>query len=332
MEVESFIRERQSQWIRLARLLDEAEAAPDRELGAARLLSLLRLYRQACSDLNEARSYTANPELLGRLNDLTARGYRFVYRRPRGGRALSAVRRGLDTDVPRAFRRRRGEVLAAAGAFTLGTLVGLLAVLADRHNAERLIPPAFFTEKPSDRVERIEKDEERIQNVEEALHFGVSLYRHNIEVSFLAFALGAMTIVGGLWLLFCNGVTLGALAAMYALDGVTGFFFAWVGPHGGLEIPAIVFGGAAGLVAGRALLLPGDRSRGAALREAFPDAWRMMAATALILVVAGLVEGSFSQFSSKSFPTGLKIGVAALLFVSLVAYLFFRQVPAEEPR
>ena len=166
-------------------------------------------------------------------------------------------------------------------------------------------------------------------SVEQALHFGVSLYTHNIQVSFLAFALGALTVAGGVWLLFYNGAILGAVAALYVLDGVTGFFLAWVGPHGALEIPAIVFGGAAGLVTGRALLFPGDRSRGSALREAFPDAWRMMAATALILVVAGLVEGSFSQFSSKSFPTGFKIAVAGALFAALMAYLFLRRVEPE---
>jgi uncharacterized membrane protein SpoIIM required for sporulation len=332
MEVETFIRDRQPHWIRLGRLLDDAEAAPDRELGPARLMELLRLYRQACSDLNEARSYTANPELLGRLNDLSARGYRFVYRRPAGGQSRAALRRALDVEVPRAFRRRRREVLSAAGALGLGALVGLLAVFADRHNGEKLIPGAFFAESPKDRVEKIETGEERIKTVEDALHFGASLYTHNIQVSFLAFALGALTVAGGLWLLFYNGVILGAVAAMYALDGVTGFFFAWVGPHGGLEIPAIVFGGAAGLVTGRALLLPGDRSRGAALRDAFPDAWRMMAATALILVIAGLVEGSFSQFSSKTFPMALKVGVAAVLFVSLMGYLFVRRLPEESER
>jgi uncharacterized membrane protein SpoIIM required for sporulation len=327
MDVESFIRERQQQWIRLGRLLDEAEAAADRELGTARLMELLRLYRQACSDLSEARSYTANPELLGRLNDLSARGYRFVYRRPAGGQSGAALRRALEVEIPRAFRRRRAEVLSAAAALVLGAVVGLLAVVADRHNGERLIPPAFFSESPKERVEKIEKGDERIQTVEEALHFGVSLYTHNIQVSFLAFALGALTVAGGLWLLFYNGVTLGAVAGMYVLDGVTGFFFAWVGPHGGLEIPAIVFGAAAGLVTGRAMLAPGDRTRGAALREAFPDAWRMMAATALILVVAGLVEGSFSQFSSKTFPTTLKVSVAAVLFASLMGYLFVRRLP-----
>ncbi|HET8646110.1 MAG TPA: stage II sporulation protein M, partial [Vicinamibacteria bacterium] len=180
-----------------------------------------------------------------------------------------------------------------------------------------------------ERVEKIEKGEERIDTLEKALSFGASLYTHNIQVSFAAFALGALTIAGGLLLLFYNGVILGAVAGMYFLDGVTTFFFAWVGPHGSLEIPAIVFGGAAGLRAGRALLAPGVRTQGAALREAFPSVWRMMLATALVLVLAGLIEGSFSQFSARTFPYALKIGVAAVLLLALLSWLFLRRLPEE---
>jgi uncharacterized membrane protein SpoIIM required for sporulation len=327
MELERFVRDRRGNWTRLERLLDEAETLPDRALGTARLQELLALYRQCCSDLNEARSYTANADLLTRLNDLSGRGYRFVYRRAKGRGWRGTLRRFLESEVPVVFRKRRGEVSQAALALTLGAALGFLAVFVQPSNGERLIPPQFFTESPRQRVDKIEKGEERINSVEAALHFGVSLYTHNIQVSFLAFSLGATTIVGGLLLLFWNGVILGAVAAMYVLDGVTGFFFAWVGPHGALEIPAIVFGGAAGLLAGKALLLPGERSSASSLRGALPDVWRMMLATALTLVVAGLIEGSFSQFSSKTFPTVFKIAVAGALFASLMGYLFVRRPP-----
>ena len=329
MELERFVHERRASWTRLERLLDEAESLPDQRLGTARLQELLGLYRQACSDLNEARSYTANAELLSRLNDLSGRGYRFVYRRPKARGFAVAAWRFLLSDAPAVFRRRRGLVLQGTLAMLLGALLGFVAVIADAGNGERLIPPQFFTESPKQRVEKIEAGEERIDSVEEALHFGVSLYTHNIQVSFLAFSLGATTIVGGWLLLFWNGVTLGAVAAMYVLDGVSGFFLAWVGPHGALEIPAIVFGGAAGLLAGRALLLPGELSTASSLRAALPDVWRMMLTTALTLVVAGLIEGSFSQFSSKTFPTALKIGVAGLLFIALLSYLFLRRPAAD---
>jgi uncharacterized membrane protein SpoIIM required for sporulation len=327
VDLERFIRLRRQRWARLESLLDRAEQTT--ALGTDALQELLSLYRQACSDLNEARSYTANAELLGRLNDLTGRGYRYVYRGAASTRIKGMVRRFLAHDVPLTFRREKGFVLAAAAALLAGVAFGLSAVAVDRNHGHLLIPGEFFTESPKERVAKIEKGEERIDTLEKALSFGASLYTHNIQVSFAAFALGALTIGGGLLLLFYNGVILGAVAGMYFLDGVTTFFLAWVGPHGALEIPAIVFGGAAGLRAGRALIAPGERSQAAALREAFPSVWRMMLATALVLVLAGLIEGSFSQFSSRTFPYPLKIAVAALLLVTLLSWLFVRRLPQD---
>jgi uncharacterized membrane protein SpoIIM required for sporulation len=203
------------------------------------------------------------------------------------------------------------------------------AVLVDRANGPRLIPGDFFTESPRERVARIEHDDERIDSTEKAMLFGASLYTHNIQVSFLAFSLGALTYIGALWLLFYNGVILGAIATMYVLDGVTTFFVAWVGPHGALELPSIIFGAAAGLLAGRALLMPGDLTRAASLRRVLPSVWRMMIGTALTLVLAGIIEGGFSQFSAKTIPYPVKISVAVLLFSALMTYLFVRRVGEE---
>ena len=322
MDLERFLKSRRANWARLESLLEQSERGSEKTLGTEGLQELLGLYRQACSDLQEARAVTANPALLARLNDLTGRGYRFVYRRAPGRAVRGALARFFRREVPLTFQRERGSILAAAAALGLGAVIGLAAVMTDRRHGEHLIPEAFFTESPRERVARIEKEEERIDTLEEALTFGTSLYTHNIQVSFGAFALGALGLLGGVAILFYNGVILGSVAGLYALDGVSTFFVAWVGPHGALEIPAIVFGGAAGLRAGRALLLPGDRTVGASLREAFPTVWRMMVATALILVAAGLIEGSFSQFSGRTIPYPVKIAVAALLFVGLHVYLF----------
>jgi uncharacterized membrane protein SpoIIM required for sporulation len=329
LDVERFVRERRPRWQRFDALLREVERLPDHEMGRARLLELVRLYRQTASDLNEARSGTANPQLLGRLNDLTGRGYRVVYRRSLGRRFAGEVRLFFSRGAPAAFRRERSAVIAAAVAFVLGALIGFAAVLAEPANAERLIPAGFYTESPRARVERIEASQERIQTLHEASESSSYLCSHNTQVSFLAFSLGALTLVGGAWLLFYNGVLLGAVAAAYLADGVGVFFVAWVGPHGALELPAIVFAGAAGLRLGRALLLPGDLSTGASLRLALPAVTRILLATALVLVAAGLVEGSFSQMSAKTIPYGMKIAIACGLFATLCGWLFLRR-PAED--
>lgn len=327
MNIERFLAERRPIWTELDALLARAE---DVDLSREEMHELVELYRRTCSDLNRARSYTANPEVLGPLNQLTGRAYRFIYRAAQRTPIWATFVHLVTREIPSAFRRERVAVLAATCAFLAGVLFGALAVLVDPGNAERLIPPDFFSESPRERVEKIEQEDERIDNMEKALLFGASLYTHNIKVSFLAFSLGALTILLGILILFYNGVILGAVGTMYVLDDVTVFFFAWVGPHGALELPSIVFAGAAGLVVGRALLLPGDLSRGASLRRVLPNVWRMIIGAALTLVLAGLIEGSFSQFSAKTIPYSLKIAVAGLLFVGLMAYLFMRRTHDHE--
>lgn len=322
MNIERFLADRRPVWEDLAALVQRAE---DIELSRKENQELVALYRRTCSDLNRARSYTANPEILGYLNQLTGRAYRYIYRAGHETPVWDTFLQLLTREIPAAFRQQRLYVAFAASAFLLGTLFGAGAVLIDPANGQRLVPPMFFTESPRDRVAKIEAGKERVDNLEKAVVFGASLYTHNIKVSFLAFSLGALTIVLGLLILFYNGVTLGAIMMMYILDKVPLFFFAWVGPHGALEIPAIVFGGAAGLVAGRALLMPGQLSRAASLRQVLPSVWRMIIGAAFVLVLAGLIEGSFSQFSAKTFPYAVKIGVAVVLFCGLMFYLFVRR-------
>ncbi|MGZ6126358.1 MAG: stage II sporulation protein M [Myxococcales bacterium] len=321
--LERFIEERRPRWKRLETLLDEAQGAPEARLGRERLQELVLLYRSACTDLNRARTLTANPELLSGLNQLIGRAYRFVYRRRRG-RRIDAKRFFL-REIPATFRRRAGWLSLAAAAMLAGAAVGFGAVVANPASAGALIPRQFLTVRPAARVEQIEKGEERIDTLRQATAFGAYLYTHNIQVSFLTFALGALTFAGGIVLLFYNGLILGAVAAQYLLDGAGTFFIAWVGPHGALELPAIVFAGAAGLLAGNALLMPGEAGRPASLRDAFPAVFRILCACAALLVCAGLIEGSFSQMSARSVPYAAKIAVAAALFAAMSAWLFGRR-------
>ena len=323
MELDAFIRERRPRWDRFEHLLEDVEKNPEQSLDPKKLQELVSLYRRACSDLNHARSITAQPMLLDRLNQLTGRGYRFVYRDARRITLREAVVNLFLREVPATFRKERAVVGSAAAAMILGALVGFAAVTSNPNLMQDLVPGMFQTESAKERVEQLEKNDERINTVQAAAAFGAYLMSHNIQVSFLCFSLGALTILGGYSILFYNGVILGAIAAQYVQDGVATFFIAWVGPHGALELPAIIFSGAAGIKAGRALLLPGNLSAAASLRQAFPDLRRMLLGTAAILVLAGLIEGSFSQFTRKTFPYPVKIGVAVALFALLLTYLFY---------
>src|SRR5688500_7895182 len=194
MELERFLADRATEWKRLERLLDEVERAPDHEIGLARIQEIVHLYRAACSDLNKVRSYTANAAVLERLNELTGRGYRFVYRRQPRGLTREAMARFVRDDVPVAFRRPTAAVMTAAAALTLGAVVVFGAVIAHHQRGRPLVPPMFFDADPRERVEKLERDKERIESLEDATRFAAHLYTHNIQVALLAFSLGALTL------------------------------------------------------------------------------------------------------------------------------------------
>lgn len=320
-DVERFLREREPRWRRLESILDRVEIVPASAMGPDELQDLVVLYRQASSDLNRARSLTANPDVLARLNRLTGRAYRVVH--GAGGRRVDAAgtaMRFFASEAPRTLRQKARHVLAAAASVLCGALLGLLAVLADPRDASILVPRQVFDPDVSQRVERIESGPERIQTAGDALAFGASLYAHNIRVGFLAFALGALTVVLAHVLLFSNGVMLGAVAGQYLVADAQVFFVAWVGPHGALEIPAIVVSAAAGTTLGAALLAPGTLSRRAAILAAAPAACRLLGTAAALFVIAGLIEGSLSQMSAKTIPFAIKIAFAALAFLGLLAW------------
>jgi uncharacterized membrane protein SpoIIM required for sporulation len=321
-EIERFIAARSARWGQLDQVLRAMQEKTLKHHGRDELGDLMRLYRLASSDLNQARSFTSNPELLERLNQLVGRAYRVIYQAAPTPLRRHSILQFFLQDAPQACRRQARWVALAAGAFSLGTLLGLVLVLLRPANGEMLIPRQFFTESPADRVAHIEEDHERIDSVSTAAAFGSSLYTHNIQVSFLAFALGAATLIGGLALMFYNGLILGALAGLYLIDGVGTFFIAWVGPHGSLELPSIILAGAAGMCLGRAILVPGEIGRSQAMRLIMPDVVRMLFTACAVLVAAGLIEGSISQFSTKTISYGWKITLAAVLLSALLGWLF----------
>ena len=69
---------------------------------------------------------------------------------------------------------------------------------------------------------------------------------------------------------------------------------------------------------GQAVLLPGNLSRGAAINLAFTDVWRIVIMSCMLLFCAGLIEGSFSQFSSQTVAIRRsKFSVAIVLFSAM---------------
>jgi uncharacterized membrane protein SpoIIM required for sporulation len=144
---------------------------------------------------------------------------------------------------------------------------------------------------------------------------------NNISVAFTMFATGIAFGAGTLLALVYNGIHLGSISAVVGQTRMAREFWAFVAPHGALEIPCVIIAGAAGLILGGALLFPGDLRRRDALAVRGRVAVRLVLGCVPILIVAGIIEGFFSPLPPGAMPLHVKLLAGAALFTLFMLYV-----------
>jgi uncharacterized membrane protein SpoIIM required for sporulation len=140
---------------------------------------------------------------------------------------------------------------------------------------------------------------------------------NNVKVAAIAFA-GGMT--GGLltgWIILENGLMVGAYSAPFARAGFGADFWATIAPHGVIELSAIQIAGGAGLVMAGGYLRPGRARRREALVVAARRAGTLMIGVALMLCVAGTIEGFVSP---QRLPIPVRAALGAFTALAMIAY------------
>jgi uncharacterized membrane protein SpoIIM required for sporulation len=113
-------------------------------------------------------------------------------------------------------------------------------------------------------------------------------------------------------------VFLGAVAGLFSSYGVSLHLWTFVLPHGIIELTAICIAGGAGLWMGSGFLVPGRLTRREALVVRGREAVSLIGGTAVMLLVAGTIEGFISP---SQLPREAKLVFAALAAAGMVAYL-----------
>jgi uncharacterized membrane protein SpoIIM required for sporulation len=319
-----FLAARQPLWRELEGLLGEVDRREVTSLKPDRARRLVDLYRRASADLVQARTYGAGRELTSYLEAIVGRGYAVLYQAPplRAGREVWHFFRQR---FPAAVRRERVAFTIVAASFVAGLLLGGVATALDPEGARLFVPGEHQGLRPRERVER---DESAARSGRPPLDaqghaaFSSFLFTHNIGVTIVCFALGLAWGVPTLLFIGYHGVFIAALAVEYIRDGVGLFFFAWILPHGLVELTCIALSGTAGLMLGRGVLWARGRPRGERIRQEARAALDILGGTAALLVLAGLVEGTLSQIHEPTLPYPVKIAMAFALAGAVWAYLW----------
>jgi len=301
------------EWDRLREILATIHAQGFKSLSSEEIFEFGRLYRRACAELAFQRTHEADLPRLTFLNDLVGQCYAFVYVAPT--HSWPSVWRFFTEGFPRAVRRHALLILLATLISLIPACIGYLVTWHDPAVANEVLP-ADLMEHMGDIVARHHTPKDWAPLIERA-PMASFIMTNNIRISMLAFAGGMTAGILTILLLIYNGLMLGVVGAAVALDGgATALnFWAFVAPHGVLELTSIFISGGAGLLLAYAIINPGTLPRRIALRNAGKEALTLMLGLAATLVVAGTVE---SFFSPLNIPELIK-----LTFASIEALLYF---------
>jgi uncharacterized membrane protein SpoIIM required for sporulation len=202
--------------------------------------------------------------------------------------------------------------LTAFVVFVLAAVFASTASLLDEDFADRVAPGMKH------KIASHDNWTEDINNANPLA--STSIQSNNITVTFFAFAGGVLAGIGTLWVLVQNGMLLGMVMSLcfrYRFWDVPIF----VSAHGVIELTAIFIAGGAGLLIGKALLMPGDLRRIDALVENGRLAIKLILGCIPMLLIAGLIEGFISP---AHIPAAFKFSVSAMSALLMVMYFLKR--------
>lgn len=319
-----------SRWNGFAGQLALAQKRGLRALGEEGVREFVAEYRAVAADLARLRTAAGGRDVdeLFHLARLVAGAHNLLYRDRRV--PLRASLRFLVTDVPREVRRSAGPIALAATLLFLPALVAGVAVVRTPSLAAEMVP-AGMLRRAEDGVRRARNGEGYIDDPQLFRPImASSIVANNVQVSFAVFAGGITAGLLSAVMLVANGLSLGSVTGLYVSKGIGPLLLAFVAPHGVLELFAICVAGGAGFLLAAALLVPGQRTRRRALAENSRRAIRLVGASTLLLLCAGLIEGLISPI--EWWPIEGKLAVSGTTLALLVLYLRQGGARAAVPR
>lgn len=282
------------------------------DLAAAELPDFAARYREIAADLARLRTYGAEPAVLERVERLATAGHNALYRGE--GRALSQLWTVVARECPAAVLGAWRQVVLACLMFSIPAAVGYRMLREQPRLAEEVLPDVMLDRAEAGRQARGtgQRYVEVAARIRPAM--ASAIITNNVRVALYCFAGGVFLGVGALVLLALNGLQLGASFGHFVNVGLGAYLGEFIIGHGILELTAIWIAGGAGFMLGRTLVAPGELSRADALVLAGQRAIRMLGASVVCLLVAGMIEGLVSA-SGASWAGRIAVSGASVLFL-----------------
>ena len=303
-----FIRKNIEKWRKTEQVVDNAaRLSPD---------ELADTYTDLTADLAFAQTHFPTSRITIYLNNLASALHNILYRNKR--EKWSRIITFWTTEVPLTMYAARKELFVSFCIFAVSVLIGIISTLSDP-TFPRLILGNYYIDMTLNNIANGEPMAVYNGANEVPMFLGITL--NNIMVSFNTFAFGLFTSFGTGYILFQNGIMIGAFQTFFFQQGLLGESMLAIWLHGTLEISAIIVAGAAGIALGNGFLFPGTYSRMASFMHGAKKGLKIVVGTIPIFIVAGFIEGFLTRHTHL--PVYLRLGIILLSLSFIIFYYIY---------
>ena len=309
MREAAFVKQNKEKWIAFEKAIAlNFKTNPD---------TLADYYIQLTNDLAYARTYYPESKTLLYLNSLASQAHQKIYANKREDK--NRIVSFWKYEFPLFFKQYHKTLLYAFLIFIVASSIGVISALNDDSFVRLILGDAYVNET----LNNIEKgDPTAIYKSGSQIGTFLGITINNIRVAFLAYAFGVITSIGTGYILFSNGVMLGAFMTFFYNKGLLYEASKSVWLHGTIEISVIVIAGCAGLVMGNSILFPKTYSRRVSFMKGAKDGLKIVVSTIPFFIIAGFIEGFFTRYSNM--PDCLAFSVIfASLFLIIYYYILY---------
>ncbi len=313
MKESEFIAKNQKEWARYDYIMSSIE---DGKLDQVDTAELPKLFRARCAELTLARHRMYSNRTCENLNYRVTRGHKLVARSEGGFK--EKILHFYTAGFPQAMRREWRLHLVCWLFF----LIPFFGMWMSYEYDQEWVHSMLGDETRANMDEWYGKDSTGSMRDEFGSNFMMFAHyvNNNIGIDLLTVAGGALAGVGSLFLIFSNGLAMGASLAYVMYEGSPERLLSFVSGHAPYELLGMIVSGMAGMRIGLAMIKPGQMSRAKALLESGKRGLPLIIGACSLTFFAAIIEGFWS---GEVINVQIKYWVGYIGWFLLFIYIIF---------
>lgn len=308
MREASFIERNKEKWILIeSNLRNKINVEPD---------ILASDYIELTNDLAYAQTFYPSSKTKDYLNELAILMHQQLYRDQKSSE--NQFKRFIQREIPEAIWQLRRPMFYSLLIFCFAIVIGFISAQYDL-DFVRLILGDYYVDMSIANIEG--GNPAGVYQGGSEVGSALAITINNVRVAFLAFVLGVSYSIGTGYVLFSNGIMVGAFHHLFFRYGVMQEAMSAIWIHGAIELSVIVIAGGCGLAIGNSILFPKSYTRLESFKRSMKTASKVLISTVPFFIVAGFLEG----FVTRHYQLSIWL-CTSIIVASFGAIIYFYMI------